>query len=180
MFAVIGEYDGQIRWQAEAPSLRDLFARAGFNCKAATDSSFSEAKRRSQDLAELVRGGAVETRPAEAEFEWPAIANRPPLMKRMEQSLRERLDPWTASDRDFTKNRASIEHEAQLLALLARAIKSSGYEYADDESYRKYVDELEQHCLALIDACKNSALPQAQSATGALNKTCDACHGEYR
>ncbi len=180
LFAVIGQYDAQVRWQAEAPSLRDLFARAGFNCKAATDSSFNEAKRRSQDLAELVRGGAVETRPAEADFEWPAIANRPPLMKRMEQSLRERLDPWTASDRDFAKNRAAIEHEAQLLAVLARVIKSEGYDYAEDESYRKYIDQLEQQCLELIDACKTSTLPKAQSATRLLNKTCDACHGEYR
>lgn len=43
-FAVIAEYDGDARWKKDAENARDLFARAGFNCKTATDQSFNEAK----------------------------------------------------------------------------------------------------------------------------------------
>ena len=44
LFAVIGQYDGEVRWQKDAANLRTLFGRAGFNCKVGTDNSFSEAK----------------------------------------------------------------------------------------------------------------------------------------
>jgi hypothetical protein len=180
LFGVIGQYDGEVRWQKDAANLRTLFARAGFNCKVGTDNSFNEAKARSQDLTELVRGGTIEARPAENDFTWPEVVNRPPLMKRMERSLRERLGPWTGGRADFTKNREAVIHEAQLLAVLTQVIKSEGYEYADDSTYREYVDQLQRQCLDLIEAAKNGELPAAQSAASQLNKTCDACHGDFR
>ncbi len=180
LFGVIGQYDGTVRWQKEAANLRDLFGRAGFNCKVGTDNSFNEAKLRSQDLADLIRGSTLESRNAEADFQWPAIANRPPLMKRMERSLRERLAPWTSSKGDFSKNREAIIREAELLLVLARVIKSEGYEYADDNAYREYVDALEQQCQEILTATKEGDLPRAQSATSQMNKNCDACHGDFR
>lgn len=180
LFGVIGQYDGQVRWQKEAASLRDLFGRAGFNCKVGTDNSFNEAKLRSQDLTDLIRGNAPEARNAETDFTWPEVANRPPLMKRMERSLRERLAPWTAGKGDFTKNQDAIIHEAELLLVLARVIKAEGYEYADDSSYRGYVDALEQECQEILSAAKQGDLQRAQSATSQMNKTCDACHGDFR
>ena len=163
LFAVIGQYDGDVRWQKEAATMRDLFGRAGMNCKVGTDNSFNEAKLRSQDLAELIRGGAVETRTADEEFQWPAVANRPPLMKRMEKSLRERLGPWTAGAGEFRKNRDAIVREAEILAILARVIRAEGYEYADDAAYRQYVDELERECRDIIDAVKNGNLQQGKA-----------------
>ncbi len=180
LFGVIAEYDGTVRWQKEAASLRDLFGRAGFNCKVGTDASFNEAKVRSQDLTDLIRGGTVETRPAESGATWPEVANRPPLMKRMEVSLRDRIGPWTAAQADFKKNQNALIHEAELLLALCRVIKSDGYEYADDTSYREYVDALERQCGEIITAAKNGELQQAQSAASQMNKTCDACHGDFR
>ncbi|HEY1601317.1 MAG TPA: cytochrome c [Pirellulales bacterium] len=180
LFGVIGQYDGEVRWQKDANSLRDLFGRAGSNCKVGTDNSFNEAKLRSQDLSELVRGGTLEARDAKEDFQWPEVANRPPLMKRMERSLRERLGPWTGSKGEFTKHRDAILHEAELLAVLARVIKTEGYEYADDATYREYVDQLERQCQEIIEATKNGELPKAQSAASQMNKTCDACHGDFR
>jgi len=180
LFGVIAEYDGTVRWQKESASLRDLFGRAGFNCKVGTDNSFNEAKVRSQDLTELIRGGSVETRPAESESTWPQVANRPPLMKRMEMSLRDRIGPWTAGSAEFKKNRDAIIHEAELLLVLCRVIKAEGYEYADDSSYREYVDTLETQCAEIIAAAKNGELAPAQSAASQMNKTCDACHGDFR
>ena len=49
-FAVIAEYDGDVRWKNQALAARDLFAKTGFNCKVATDQSFSDAKARADDL----------------------------------------------------------------------------------------------------------------------------------
>jgi len=180
LFGVIGQYDGNIRFQKDAAILRSLFGRAGMNCKVGTDNSFEEAKHRSQDLAEVIRGGAVEQRPAEADFRWPDVVNRAPLMKRMEKSLRERLGPWTSNGSEFAKNRGAIQNEAQLLAMLCEVIKSEGYEFADDANYKKYVDELQQQCLEIVEATKSQDAKRGQSAAAMLNKTCDACHADFR
>ncbi|HEY2841522.1 MAG TPA: hypothetical protein VGJ26_20350 [Pirellulales bacterium] len=179
LFGVIGQYDGNIRFQKDAAILRSLFGRAGMNCKVGTDNSFEEAKHRSQDLAEVVRGGAVEQRPAEAEFKWPEVVNRPPLMKRM-QKAKDKLNAWTSSGSEFGKNRAAIQHEAQLLAMICEVIKNEGYEYADDANYRRYVDELQQHCLDIVEATKSQDTKRGQSGAALLNKTCDACHSDFK
>ena len=43
LFAVIAEYDGDVRWQEDAPMLRDALSRAARNCKTGTDQTFAEA-----------------------------------------------------------------------------------------------------------------------------------------
>src|SRR5439155_4809682 len=71
-FAVINDYDAEVRWKNQAAAARDLFAKAGFNCKAATDATFRDAKNRSEDLEALVRGDSI-TAPAtvEPKNDWP-------------------------------------------------------------------------------------------------------------
>ena len=56
LFAVAAEYDGDVRWKDAAAALRDVFARAGHNCKVGTDQTFQEATQRKQDLADLISG----------------------------------------------------------------------------------------------------------------------------
>ncbi len=181
VFNVIDEYDGQVRWKKDAPGLRALFARAGANCKVGTDNSFAEAKLRSQDLTELVRGGNIQP-PAkiDKDLRWPDVAGRAPLMKRMDRALRERLQAWTASPAEFNKNRAAVLREAQLLAVLAEVIKSEGYDNAEDATYQQYVSQLQAQCLELIEAVKSTDTSKAQSVAGQMNKTCDACHADFR
>jgi hypothetical protein len=168
VFGVIAQYDGQVRWQKDAVGLRAVFARAGVNCKVGTDNSFKEAKLRGQDLAELVRGGNVPVATADAEAKWSDVSNRQPLMKRMELAQRERLGPWTANAGEFARNRDAIVREAQMLAMIAEVIKDQSYEYADDSTYRAYVDELQQHSLEIIEAAKSNDFPKAQAATSGV------------
>lgn len=180
VFGVIAQYDGQVRWQKDAVGLRAAFARAGVNCKAGTDNSFKEAKLRGQDLAELVRGGNVQVTAADAEAKWVDVANRAPLMKRMELAQRDRLGPWTSNAGEFSRNRDAVIREAQMLATIAEVIKDQSYEYADDSTYRAYVDDLQKHALEIVEAAKESNFPKAQAATGGVSKACASCHGDFR
>ena len=180
VFGVIAQYDGPVRWRKDAVGLRAAYARAGVNCKVGTDNSFQEAKLRGQDLTELVRGGNVPVATADAEAKWSDVSNRQPLMKRMELAQRERLGPWTANAGEFGRNRDAIVREAQMLAMIAEVIKDQSYEYADDSTYRAYVDELQQHSLEIIEATKGNDFPKAQAASSGVNKACASCHGDFR
>ncbi len=182
LFGVIAQFDDDVRWKRQAAGMRAALARAGFNCKVATDASFNESRLRGEDLATLVRGGSPELpdSPVVVEEGWASVADLSPLMKRMEQSQRGRLDVWTANSNEFERNTDDLFHEANLLRLLAEVIHDPSFEYAEDELYIEYVDAMRKHCDELIEAIGQSQFEAAQSAVSGINQQCDNCHGDFR
>src|SRR4029079_507428 len=95
-------YDGDVRWKDAAPALRDMFARAGHNCKAGSDQTFQEAVQRKQDLTELIGGPRPKAKETEAKADWSKVADRPPLMQRMNIAHEDRLKKRLANKREVT------------------------------------------------------------------------------
>ncbi|HEX5443900.1 MAG TPA: hypothetical protein VFW87_08740 [Pirellulales bacterium] len=183
LFGVIAQYDGDVRssWKRDALALRDLFKRAGVNCKVGTDNSFKEAKQRSEDLSQLVSGGKVELPKPDPDVKWADVANRPPLMERMgKEGFDPRIKAWTADKGEFSKNRQALANEAQLVAVIARLIQDESYEYADDEGYLGFAKELERQATEIVESIKADSFERAQTAAGQLNKACSSCHADYR
>jgi hypothetical protein len=180
-FAVIAEYDGDVRWKNQALAARDIFAKTGVNCKVATDQSFADSKARADDLIALVRG---DTLPApgnlETKTQWAKVANRPPLMNRLELAQQNRLAVWTANPGDFAKNLDAIYREAQIVAVLAEVIQREGFDFADDNAYKGFARDLEKHALEITEAAKSKNFDQARLAAGELAKACSNCHGSFR
>lgn len=181
LFGVIAQYDGDVRWKKDALELRTLYARAAANCKVGTDNSYKEAKMRSDDLAELVAGGKIELPKADAEAKWADVVNRPPLMARMGvEGYSQPLKAWTADRGEFSKNRAQLVKEAELVAVIARVIQDPSFEYGDDETYSEYARELEQQAREIVEAVQADSFQRAQAAAGRLNQACNTCHDGYR
>jgi hypothetical protein len=180
LFAIDAQYDEPMRWKREAPALRDRMAKAGFNCKVGTDASFKDATIRAEELENLVRGGSPQLPATATEFSWPKIADRPPLMKRLEQSHQQGLVPWTANAAEFARNLDKLSHEAQIVAALARVIQQDGYEFADDESYLQLARGLEAQATKVREAATEKNYEQARQAVGEISKACSKCHEGYR
>jgi cytochrome c556 len=180
MFAIAGEYDGDIRWKENAPGLRDAFARAGFNCKVGTDGSYNEAKLRRDDLEGLIRGQKVDVKDAETKATWDKVSNRSPIMQRMEEGFQKRLKPWLANAGEFKNNSEKVYHEAQVLAALAETIQREGYEYWDDEDYAGYAKTMEQAAIDIAEAVKLNSYDNANKAASEISKACSECHEGYR
>lgn len=180
MFAVDAEYDGDVRWQDAAPALRDLFSRAGRNCKAGSDQTFQEAVQRKQDLADLIAGNRPKAKEADRKADWKKVADRPPLMQRMNISHEERLKKWLANKGEFTAHHDEVKHEAQLVAAIADIIGREGFEFADDENYTKYAHELRQAATDVSAAVETDNLEQAQQAGNRMTKACADCHEGFR
>lgn len=180
LFAISAEHDQVARWQDSAAGLRDLFGRAGFNSKVGTDQTFREAASRSADLAELIRGGRPSTPTATADAGWLAVADRPPLMRRMELAQQERLSKWLANENLFVDHAEDVSHEAQILAALADVITREGYEYTDDDTFVGYAKELRDAVGELHQATEQENYEQARAALGRATKACSACHEGYR
>ncbi len=179
-FSVIAAYDGGIRWQKDATTARDLFARAGFNCKVGTDQSFAEAKARLEDLDRLLQGSSPEGRPErEEDFVWSQVAGRPALMGRLEDA-QGALRPAAASAADFNRHLATALHAAEIVAVIGEVIQRRDYEYHDDDSYRAHCVEMRDAAGALRKACQDKDYEAARAAAGRIEKACNACHGDYR
>jgi len=180
MFAIDAQYDGAMRWQQVAPGVRDLMARAGFNCKVGTDASYKEAKSRFEDLQNLVRGGEIQAPSTGPDADWAKLADRPPLMKRLERAQQEGLAVWSAKPGEFSRHADQMLHESQLIAALAEVIAREGYEFADDETFRRFARDMQNQALAVRDAVGQNNYEQARKAVGEISKACTNCHEGFR
>lgn len=180
LFAISAEHDEDARWKDSAAGLRDLFGRAGLNSKIGTDQTYREALARAVDLAELIRGGRPDAPAGAADASWTTVADRPPLMRRIELAHEERLSKWLANENLFKRNAEEISHEAQILSALAEIIKREGYEFADDDTFVGYANELRDAAHQLRQATDQEDYVQARAALGRATKACSRCHEGYR
>jgi hypothetical protein len=180
LFAIAAEYDGEIRWQDAAPGLRDLFARAGYNCKVGTDQTYQEAQQRKQDLADLVSGSRPRAVNAERAADWSQVTDRPPLMQRLNIAHEERLTKWLANEREFGRRLDEVRHEAQLIAAVADVIGREGFDYWDDEQYAEYAQSLRQAATDVAAAAELDNFQNAREAASRMTKACADCHDGYR
>jgi hypothetical protein len=180
LFAIIGEYDGDVRWKRNAIPAREEFAAAGFGSRVGSIQAFNQAKLAKEDLANMIGGQTIQGKDGEAKAAWGKVAYRPPLMRRLKIAQEEKLNGWTASAGEFKKHNAEILHEAQLLAALAEVISRDGFEYADDDTYVGHCKDLKKAALDVVDAVKQNNADNARKAMGAVAKTCTACHDGYR
>jgi hypothetical protein len=180
LFAVAAEYDGDIRWKESAPGLRDMLARAGHNCKVGTDQTFRESTQRKQDLADLIAGSRPNLPEPNQESDWAQVADRPPLMQRLEIAHQERLTKWLANQREFERNRDEIRHESQLVAAIAETIGREGFDYWDEDEYAKNARELLEAAVEVSAAVELDNFEQARKAINRATKACAACHELYR
>jgi hypothetical protein len=180
MFGVAGEYDGEVRWKDSAPLLRDVFSRTGHNCKVGTDQSFQEAKQRKQDLTDLISGTRPKASEAEPKANWSQVADRPPLMQRLNMAELDRLQKWLANKQEFTARSDEINHESQIIAAIADIISREGFEFADDDTYVGYARDLKQAATEMSAAADKGDYDAAHQAFGKASKACANCHEGYR
>lgn len=179
-FAVIAAHDGDVRWKKDAQQARDLFARVGANCKVGTAQSFAEAKARVADLGTLLDGGSIDASPErDDDFKWSQVAGRPALMARLE-AADALVAAAVASKGDFTKQVEKLLHETEMIATIGEVIQRPDYEYHDDDTYRGHAAAMRDAAIQARDAAAKNDYEAARTAVGALKKSCDTCHGDYR
>ena len=179
-FGVIAAHDEDVRWKKDAATARDLFARAGVNCKVGTDQSFKESQLRVEDLKAMMDGNSPEGKPdREEDFRWNQVSGRPPLMMRLE-AAEKLLGAATASQGDFTKQLDVVLHEAEMVAAIGEVIRQPDFEYHDDDSYRGYAGSMRDAAVRIREACLKKDYDTARTAVGEISKSCNDCHGDYR
>jgi len=179
-FAIVREYDGEVRWKDHAAAAQAAFEKAVISARSNADTSFNYCNARKFELEDLVRGGSfAEVEKPPAELEWSDVIGRTETMVRLQKSD-ELLKQWTADETVFAKQKSKIIAEAQWVAAIGEVIAKEGMDDAD-------VDEYVVFCVAMKDAAKETVaatkldnFQAASKSANALSQSCNDCHEEWR
>ena len=179
MFALIAAHDGEARWQDQAASACDLFAQAATSCAVGTDEAFVVARARAADLEKLVNGVDPDGRSDRAGAGlWSDVASRSALMTRLESAaglLAAATPPESLSQREH------LRHELEIVAAIGEVIQWPDFVNHDEDLYRRHAGGMRDDALRAQTELEEKTSPEGlQSALGALRKSCDSCHAEYR
>ena len=180
LFGIIEEYDAEVRWKADGPALREVFARCAANCKTGSDQAFQEARLRKQDLQDAVGGGTVNLPAAQPRGDWQSVCDRSPLMKRLELAHQGSLQPMTADEAAFKRSASEFAHEIELVAAMAEVLQKPGMMDAEDGDYKTLAEKMKQAAVQATEAVKSGNYDQARQAVGVIGQSCTACHEAYR
>jgi hypothetical protein len=181
LFAIVNEFEGDIRFKKDAAVARNVFARTANNTKAGGNTNvFSEAKTRKTDLDELLSGSSLTAEGAQETPDWPTIIDRSPLMQRLEAAFQAKLTPALANKDEFAKNRDSVLHESELVGAMATVLTKEGMSDADDETYAGFAKTMKEAAIEMANAVKGNNYDQARAAAGKIDKACSQCHESYR
>jgi cytochrome c556 len=181
-FAIIGEYDGDVRWKANAPAARAEFARTAANSKVGTTGVFNEAKKRKEELQDLVGGSnPFEGKSAEAKItNWKEVCDRTPLMQHLEAVFEPRLKPACSDKGQFNANQEKILQDAEVFAAIGAVLAKEGMEDADASEYTAFCNKLKNAAREIVDAVKTKDFDKASKAATEIGKSCAECHENYR
>ncbi len=181
MFAIIGEYDGDVRWKKNGVAAREVFARTARNTKAGGNTNtYNESKQRKADLQDLLSGASLSVDVTDVEADWSAICDRGPLMQRLDTAFEKKLNGWMSSEAEFKENSEDILHEAQMVTALSEILVKEGMDEWDDEDYAGFAKRMKEAGMEIANAVKLNSYDQARQAAGEVRKACTECHEFYR
>jgi hypothetical protein len=180
LFAIIAEYDGDVRFKDSAAAARDAFARTAANAKVGTSQVYNEAKQRRDQLTDLLNGSKIEGERGEPKANWAEVVGRAPLMQRLEFAFDGKVQPGTSNPNEFKANASELRQNAEIIAAIAEVLKQEGMEDAGDETYDEHCDTMKKAALEIVDALKNNNQDAAAKAAGQIGQACSQCHESYR
>lgn len=181
LFAITGEYEGEVRWKKDAPAARDVFGRTAANAKVGTQQVWQEAKLRKDELTDLLGGSSpYGDKQAEPKAPWNEVCGRAPLMQYLESVWEPRLKPLLADKNQFTANGEKVLHDAEMIAAIGEVLAKDGMADADSEEYKQFCHNLRDGARSIIDAVKSKNFEQATTGSTTITKACTECHENYR
>ena len=181
MFGIVREYDQEdIRWKKYAPSAQVAFERAAGTSRVGTEQAYQSAKRNTEHLTELIRGGsfAATEQPPEV-LRWPQVVDRNPMMVRLQAAI-DGLKPATANKTEFVKNIDQVYHEASLIAAIGQALIREDMDEADEEDYAALAKSMSLAASELVTAARNQNYENGSKTFNLIEQSCSNCHSEWR
>lgn len=181
IFAVINEYDKDVRWKEHSLNAQAGFARAASFPSNKMKEAFEFSRVRRDSLTDLVRGsGFPDEESAGDKVDWSSVVDRSPLMQHLDDALYDKLRGWAANESEFKNNREDFIHHAQLISMMGNILANENMDDADDDDYLAYAKAMIEAADQASSAATNDSFDLASQAVNAIDQSCSNCHEEWR
>ncbi len=180
LFGMIEQFDGSVRWQADAETARWKCQRAAQQSQVGSLASFQSATAVRDELADLLRGESLPATTPQNGDERRWSLDRDVLMRSLATTLNDVIQPITAREKSFRERTDEVRRGGEWTAALAEVLTREGMEDAGDEEYDAFCRQLQAAAANVVRATEAANLELAQTATGEIIQSCTACHESYR
>ena len=180
LFQIIREYDTDVRFKEDADFAQAAFSRAAAAARVGSQQAYQNAKRRKEDLAEMIRGGNFpQDEKPDPDTDWSLVVDRTQLMVRLQKSI-DNLKPMTASKSEMSANVEEVFHEANIVAAIGKVLIKDGMEDGEEDTYATPSKDMTKAALDVISATKTNDYDLATKSVNLIDQSCTNCHDEWR
>lgn len=179
LFAIIETYPSDVRWKSSASVAREATGRAAANTKVGSRQVYDEAKKRMQDLGDLMNGSQLAGE-AKAEIDWSMLMDRVPLMQLLEWAEKDFVSTYSGSEEQFKEHPEELQRYAELIAILGKTSLQDEMPDANDGDYQALANEMIKQAQQVVLAVETNNPENARQAAGKLGQSCTNCHDNFR
>ena len=174
LFGIVREHDQRVRWQQSAGEMQASMQAAAIACRQGNELNYRQATAHLEQLEGVLRGEQPESAKSR---KVPVLSQRTALMQRLDRAYAERMVPWTAEQREFTRRREALAHEAQIVAVLGELLTRGQEDHSQEAEYQTLARSMQNSAIAAAEA---KTLTVASTAVSKMDRACADCHVRFR
>lgn len=177
--AIIERHSEAVNWQDRAPFVRQLAYDIYLNASAKGRGPFMKTKEPFETIVGIWDGGPAPEMEAAPQAPLGEVGDRAHVMLRFDSGFN-----WLRADINtparFKEQQDRVLREVTVQAALATALADPTFDGADQEAYRAMLQQFIDGQLQMKAAAADNDFAKFEQARSSVQKSCDACHLEYR
>lgn len=177
--AIIERHPDSVNWQDRAPFVRQLAYDIYLNASGKGRGPFQKTKEPFDKIVGIWDGGPAPEMTAPPLLPLGEAGDRAQVMVRFDSGFN-----WLRSDVNsptrMKEEKERVIRETTVLAALATALGDPTFDAADQEAYRQLLQQFVEGQQSMQQAAESDDFAAFEQARDRVQKSCDACHLEYR
>ena len=177
--AIVERHPDKLSWTDSAAHVRQLAYDIYLNASGRGRTQFEATTAPFEKLIVIWDGGPPPDSAAESQTPLADTGDRAQIMSRIEQTFH-----WLRSDINTPSRMKDelerVSRETTLMAAFGTALADPGFDDADQEPYRRMLQQFVEVHLAMRSAAAADDFAAFEQARNNAEKSCTACHQEYR
>jgi len=177
--AIVERHPDELSWTDSAAHVRQLAYDIYLNASGRGRMQFEATSGPFEKLIAIWDGGPPPDAAAESLTPLADAGDRAKIMSRIEQTFH-----WLRSDVNTSSRMKDdlerVSRETTLMAAFGTALADPGFDDAEQEPYRRMLQQFVEDHLAMRSAAAADEFAAFEQARSSAEKSCTACHQEYR
>jgi hypothetical protein len=167
-----------VKWKANAKYVREYGSQIEKSATGLGKKPYEATNGVFEKLTGVLDGNAPSDTDIADDAPLHEKAARKMLMYRM-QRAKDWMRKEITTEAKYKAEIDKVKHEASMLGTLTKAQVSPGYEYVEDENYRKHVQEMIDAAITIRKSVETQDFKAFEGAIINIEKKCNGCHTDF-